>query len=210
MRVLLFIAAYAALHFAGDAGGPTPVGGSPEGLPARGISSSQQLELEQLLQANSEAIDELPAGHEAKDRLRLLRAKLESLRSVAADSEEHEWDAMLSALLDSSEYGYAELAPLLQGARAAGDEASCKDDASGKSAPEEADKPVGRRLRQVVEAPVAAAGPAAEDIVEGHAGWRHWLLARWTTAMQACDGCWRRGTSGVTVVLGRKQTAFGI
>ena len=81
--------------------------------PRAGISARQEAELELLLKAATGSINELAAG-EAKDRVRLLRAKLESLRQVAAHTQEHEWDAMIKGLLDSSEYGVAELAPHLK------------------------------------------------------------------------------------------------
>ena len=88
--------------------------GSPESMAAGGISNAQEAELHRLLQATSEAIQELPAGHRSKDKLRLLHGKLESLRAASADAEELEWDAMVQALLDSTEYGSAQVEALLQ------------------------------------------------------------------------------------------------
>ena len=123
--------------------------GSPEVVTAGGISSAQEAELHRLLQATSEAIQELPAGHRSKDKLRLLHVKLESLRTASGDAEEHEWDAMVQALLDSTEYGSAQVEALLQargGAAAPACDADDADSADGAGAT------VGRRLQEAEEA----------------------------------------------------------
>ena len=145
-----------------------PVDGSSEGLPAAGTSLAQREELQRLLDATAAAAHELPAGHESRDRVRLLRGKLETLRQVAEHAEKHEWDDMLQALLDSSEYGTEELAPLLRQAGAKTEEA-CDDDvisADDSSAQRKEPTPYGERprRRQLSQSAWPFAGAAAAEV----------------------------------------------
>ena len=173
---------------------------SPEGVAAGGISSVQEAELHRLLQATSEAILELPAGHRSKDKLRLLHAKLESLRAAAPDAEEHEWDAMVQALLDSSEYGSTQLEALLQG-RGGAAAPACDADGAGAT--------VGRRLQESAERPPSeevVGAPSASgarglreawaSLAVGEASarrwdvWKRWMLDRPPPWERDCDCCY--------------------
>ena len=185
--------------------------GSPEVVTAGGISSAQEAELHRLLQATSEAIQELPAGHRSKDKLRLLHVKLESLRAASGDAEEHEWDAMVQALLDSTEYGSAQVEALLQargGAAAPACDADDADSADGAGAT------VGRRLQEAEEAvdarsraEVAGAPTGARGLLEAWAAaataalarralarrweaWKRWMLDRPPPWERDCDCCY--------------------
>tara|TARA_B110001452_G_scaffold266612_1_gene273941 strand:- start:1096 stop:2061 length:966 start_codon:yes stop_codon:yes gene_type:complete len=163
---------------------PFPTDGSAEGLPAAGISLAQREELQRLLEATAAAVHELPAGHESRDRVRLLRGKLETLRQVAEHAEEHEWDGMLQALLGSSEYGTEELAPLLRQAGAKTEEAC--DEAVGADDPcaqrTQPERPRRRRLAQAWPFPGAAAadtGAEEEEQQEATLQWSERLLDAW-------------------------------
>ena len=172
-----------------------------EGVAAGGISNAQEAELHRLLEATSEAIQELPAGHRSKDKLRLLHGKLESLRAVSADAEEHEWDAMVQALLDSTEYGSAHVEALLQARDGAAAPACDADGADGAGAS------VGRRLQEAEEAVDArsraegarAQGPAEEWATAAGArgslarrwdAWKRWMLDRPPPWERDCDCCY--------------------
>eukprot|EP00908_Phaeocystis_cordata_P021755 Transcript_4143.p1 GENE.Transcript_4143~~Transcript_4143.p1 ORF type:complete len:293 (+),score=119.18 Transcript_4143:1011-1889(+) len=175
--------------------------------PRAGGGSSE--ELEHLLLATSLAIAEQPAGREVKDKLRLLHAKLLSLRQVAAETEQHEWDAMLHALLTSREYGSEQIASLLR--TAGGAEAPSCDADGGAPA---AHAPVGRRLREAPaghhqqrEAEAAAAGGGAapqlseawgaathgltrEALAAQWDAWKRWALDRPPPWERDCDCCY--------------------
>ena len=172
-----------------------------EGVAAGGISNAQEAELHRLLEATSEAIQELPAGHRSKDKLRLLHGKLESLRAASADAEEHEWDAMVQALLDSTEYGSAHVEALLQARDGAAAPACDADGAGGSGAS------VGRRLQEAEEAVdvrsraegARARGPAEEWATAAGArgslarrwdAWKRWMLDRPPPWERDCDCCY--------------------
>ena len=181
--------------------------GSPESVAAGGISSAQEAELHRLLQATSEAIQELPAGHRSTDKLRLLHGKLESLRATSADAEEHEWDAMVQALLDSTEYGSAQVEALLQ-ARGGASAPACNAD--GADGADGAGATVGQRLQEVEEAVDArsrAEGARARRLLEAWAAaataavargslarrwdaWKRWMLDRPPPWERDCDCCY--------------------
>lgn len=164
---------------------PFPFDGSPEGLSAAGISLAQREELERLVDATTAAARELPAGHEGRDRVRLLRGKLETLRQVADHTEEHEWDDMLQALLDSSEYGTEELAPLLRQAGAKTEEAcdetvGADDSYSQRKQPAPGgERPQRRRLAQAWPFPGAAAADVTTEEEEVTLPWSERLLNAW-------------------------------
>ena len=178
--------------------------GSPESMAAGGISNAQEAELHRLLQATSEAIQELPAGHRSKDKLRLLHGKLESLRAASADAEELEWDAMVQALLDSTEYGSAQVEALLQ-ARVGAAAPACNADGA-----DSAGATAGRRLQEAEEAVDArsrAEGARARGLLEAWAAaataavargsmgrrwdtWKRWMLDRPPPWERDCDCCY--------------------
>jgi hypothetical protein len=178
--------------------------GSPESVAAGGISNAQQAELHRLLQATSEAIQELPVGHRSKDSLRLLHGKLESLRAASADAEEHEWDAMVQALLDSTEYGSAQVEALLQARVGAAAPACNADGADGAGATvgrrvQEAEEAVdarsrseGARARGLLEAWAAAATAAVArgSLARRWDAWKRWMLDRPPPWERDCDCCY--------------------
>ena len=163
-------------------------------MAAGGISNARRAH--RLLEATSEAIQELPAGHRSKDKLRLLHGKLESLRAVSADAEEHEWDAMVQALLDSTEYGSAHVEALLQARDGAAAPACDADGADGASVS------VGRRLQEAEEAVDArsrAEGRVRRGRPRGGGGgvrWptmgrlKRWMLDRPPPWERDCDCCY--------------------
>ena len=70
-------------------------------------------ELGLLMRACAEAADAVPPGHPARNELRLLRGKLESLDAVRTLMRPGEQDAMLRALLASEHSGIARIEQLL-------------------------------------------------------------------------------------------------
>ena len=81
----------------------------PEAVDAERIA-----EVDRLVAAAAAAVEELPFGHGARDELRALRGKLLSLRDAASVTAPREWDAMLSALLESKHSGVDDLTGLLE------------------------------------------------------------------------------------------------
>ena len=81
----------------------------PEAVDAERIA-----EVDRLVAAAAAAVEELPFGHGARDELRALRGKLLSLRDASSVAAPREWDAMLSALLESKHSGVDDLTGLLE------------------------------------------------------------------------------------------------
>lgn len=94
------------------------------GFISTGVGPLRLAELKRLLSVSERAISALPAGHPAKDDVRLFRSKLESLHSVAGLTEPFEFDAMLHALLENEHYGEERLGRLLATPGGGGTEAT--------------------------------------------------------------------------------------
>lgn len=79
------------------------------GVASIGLTLEQQGELDELVAASAAAFDSLAAGSRAGDEIRLLHQKLRELSEVAAQTQPHEWDAMLGRLLRDGHCGAAAL-----------------------------------------------------------------------------------------------------
>ena len=113
------------------------------------INDRRRSEANHITEAISNAVDQLPAGHAAKDELRALQLKINNMLAVADATSPAEWDASLSALLAADYYGVDDLSKLLQEYSTPAEQAaeSCEEDGSAQQQPTTASSE-GRRLQQ--------------------------------------------------------------
>ena len=113
------------------------------------INDRRRSEANHITEAISNAVDQLPAGHAAKDDLRALRLKINNMLAVADATSPAEWDASLSALLAADYYGVDDLSKRLQEYSTPAEQAaeSCEEDGSAQQQPTTASSE-GRRLQQ--------------------------------------------------------------